>query len=137
MAVPCPTTVNIEVTIKRWQDLSTSKFYLLFTIGATTSIDKNLFVYKQLLDRDAATGCFLTVFEAIATLPAIAEFAVDVPNTGQIFFRKSTVELSFDTITAATETEELIMADLEILVEDMKRSLDSFQSESVVLIPGS
>lgn len=137
MSVPCPPDVNIEVTVKRWQDLTNSLYYLQLTIGATTSINKNLFVFKQLLDRDVTTGCFISEFEAVATLPAIAEFAVDIPNEGQVFFRKNTVTLSFTSVAAAEETEALIMADLTQLVADAKASLSTFQSETVVLIPGS
>jgi hypothetical protein len=134
MAVPCPPEVHIEVTIKRWQDLSTSLFHLLITIGATENIDKNLFVYKQLLDRDATTGCFISEFEAVATLPALAEFAVDVPNTGQVFFRKNSVELTFSAIASAEETEDLILADLRQVVADREASPEEFQSEVVIEI---
>ena len=137
MAVPCPPDVDIEVNIKRWQDLATSKYHLEITIGATSNIDQNLFVFKQLLDRDATTGCFESVFEAVTTLQGIADFAVDTPNQGQVFFRKKSVELVFDSIPETEETERLILCDLEQLVADRKAAPDEFQSERVVQISGN
>ena len=136
MPIPCPPAVSIEVKLQRWQDLQTSKYHMQICIGATANIDKNLFIFKQLLDRDPVTGCFNTVFEAVATLQALADFKVDVPNEGQVFCRKNCVALVFDSIPAAQETERLILSDLDALVADVKASLSTFQSDSVVMIPG-
>ena len=135
MSIPCPPDVSVEVQLKRWQDLQTSKYHLLACIGATANIDPNLFVFKQLLERDPVSGCFISAFEAVATLQALAEFKVDVPNEGQVFFRKRCVELAFDSIQAEQETERLLLSDLDMLAADMKASLSDFQSETVVTIP--
>lgn len=134
MAVPCPPDVRLSVDVTRMQDLTTSKYRVSFTVGATVNIDSHIFVYKQLLSRDAQSGEFESVFEAVSTIQGLADFAVDVPNSGQVFFRKNTLVLEFDSITEAQDTEKLIMTDVGQLVADMREYLAGWQSESVVEI---
>ncbi len=131
-APPCPPTINLELITDRFQDLVTSKYHVVFTVGAVVNIDANIFVFKQLLSRDPQSGLFDSVFEAIASLQALADFAVDVPNTGQVFFRKKVLELEFDSLVQAQDTEKLILVDINQLIADAKQYLAGWQAETVV-----
>ncbi len=132
MAVPCPPDVSIELSTTRFQNLETSKYHVRFVVGTTANIDSHIFVFKQLLERDPASGLFNSVFEAISTIQGMADFKIDVPNVGQVFFRKNTLELAFDALVAAQETEALILNDINQLIADTKLYLANWQSETVV-----
>lgn len=134
MAVPCPPDVHLELDIKRWQDLTDSRYHVKFTVGTAQNIDSNVFVFKQLLSRDAATGTFDSEFEAVASPQAMADFKAKSPNVGQVFWRDSVLELEFDALPDAVSTEALVRADVEQLLEDTRTMLSSFQSETVVEI---
>ena len=127
----CPPEVHIELTTTREQDLATSKYKVHYEVTNATGIDMNVFVYKQLLDRDAASGCFKADFEAVATPKSMAEFAVDVPNSGQVFFRKKVVDLEFTSLELAQETDDYIHTDLEQLVLDTQALVNNFQTTTV------
>ncbi len=131
MSIPCAPAVDLELNTQRYQVLATSKYRLHLTVGATNNIDKHIFVFKQTLERDPASGLFSSIFEAVATPIAMSEFKIDVPNAGQVFSRSSEVTLEFDALPLAIETESLIRADVQQLIEDTKAILASWQSETV------
>jgi len=111
-------TVLLEVEYSKTQEeIDPYKFVLTADVERNEYIAPHIFVFE----RDLAG---VDHFCAVATPINLTEFAANAPASGQVFFRRDSLELSFPSLSELNEVFDALELDIQKLVDDYQILLD-------------
>jgi len=121
-------TLEVQVSIDELSPI------LSFQTVVASNIPSEIFVFEQLLTRDAA-GCYLTEFSNVASLQQMTELPADDFIIGNAFKRESSASLTFESYKELNENLETLKAAIEELLKRWNDKLIFEDNEFILTFP--